>query len=707
LAVFSSTGDTAAHYRIPKGSARLRAGIQALVVPERVVFAMSCRILSLAALAFLAAGLGAAEDPDRPTDLQPVAPVGQTRLANIRNYGGGMEFNFALSPDGKIAAMGSHNCVLVYDLSRPQAQQPHTLNAENLYLYGAAVAIAPDGKTVAAVPAQHGQNGAVHFWDAVSGKVTHEIDNDQPFFGLAFSPDGKALALCGQRGLELWDAANGDELRVIPSTAPNNFFRLAAFAPDGRTLATASGDATVQLWEAATGKERRKFRVPVEGAPVNPRFRHYNSSPLTALAFSQTGDLLAVGTQDGGIRLYDLAADQELPPLAGHQGAVRALAFTPDGRRMFSFDADGLRLAWNARRLSQHTDKLPRLSDSELEDLWHDLADADAFHTYRAVRHLSADPKRGLALLRRHIQPVPQGDTARIEKLVGDLQNPNPALRRKAMMELRQHGEAAYAALNKLGEGPRAGNQSIQILMNRLEAQANTPDRQRSIKAMQVLERIGGADAKELVEKTAKGAAGAPLTVAAKAALDRWPAGSGKAAAKAAATVEAMWADLAGDDAGRAYRAIHALAAAPERALPLLREHLKPPLPMDPRQIERWLTDLDSNDFPTRQKAMEELGKVGRPAEAALKKTLAGKPSPEVRKRVEELLKRLESNDLPAELLRNLRALEVLTRLDPREAEPLLQVLAGGPPEDRLTREAKTSLQRLSARSGDGRPAIP
>ncbi len=51
--------------------------------------------------------------------------------------------------------------------------------------------------------------------------------------------------------------------------------------------------------------------------------------------------------------------------------------------------------------------------------------------------------------------------------------------------------------------------------------------------------------------------------------------------------------------------------------------------------------------------------------------------------------------------------LEVLARLDPREAEPLLQVLAKGPPDDHLTREAKLSLQRLSGRPGEGKAVSP
>jgi hypothetical protein len=516
---------------------------------------------------------------------------------------------------------------------------------------------------------------------------------------LTLSPDGKVLALAGQR-LELWDAASGDEIRVFSAAAagPNDFYRLVAFAPDGRTLATAGADATVQLWEVATGKDRLKLRVPVDAAMPSPRFRHYNATALTSLAFSRDNDLLAVGGADAAIRLYDLASGRELPPLSGHSSAVRALAFTPNGRHLVSFDSDGLRLVWNVSQLRKAPPaKLPALSDGELEDLWNELNEADAFHSYRALRYFTADPKRALALFRSRVKPAPAGDADKIDKLVADLQNANPAVRRKAMGELRKHGEAAYGALSRLNDGGRA-MQSVQILLNKLEAQANTPDRVRSLKAVAILERIGGADAKELVEKLAGGAAGVPLTVEAKAALDRWPAADAKAA-PAPVTPAALWNDLASDDGARAYRAIHGLAAVPKNVLPLLREHLKPAAPADPKQIDRLLADLDSTDFATRQQATTELGKLGPAIEPALKKARADSLSAEVRRRLDEVLERIKTYDLPTEVLRNLRALEVLERLDPKEATPLLEALAKGPPDDRLTREARAALRRRAGGS--------
>jgi DNA-binding beta-propeller fold protein YncE len=661
---------------------------------------------ALTALVTLATGLCVAGEPERTADLVPLAPIVHKRFGNFQHMGG-MDQAFALSPNGKTLVIASHNSLVLFDLAANQPFSPQrNLQPENVFFYGASVAFSSDGKTVVAAPSQHGQDFTVHFVDITSGKVTHQIDNDQMFFGLAVSPDGKTLALAGQQNLELWDAASGEEIRVLP-LPPNQVCRQVAFSPDGRTLAAAAAaDGTVRLWEIATGKERDQFRIAAESSPQNPRFRNFNNSAVGALAFSRDGAVVAIGGNDGAVHLYDLTTRQELPPLSGHLGAVRAIAFTPDGRRLVSFDSEGVLLGWSAGRIRQPPpDRLPTLSEAELDELWNDLADADSFQTYRAARYLSADPGRAVALFRRHVRPVPAGDAARITQLVNDIQNPTASVRRKAMTELRKHGEAAYGALSLVADG-RRHLPAVQSLMNRLEAQANTPDRQRSLKAVGILARIGSAQARALVEELAKGAPGVALTVEAKMALDRWASASANSAV-APASAETLWADLAREDAGRAYRAIHALAAAPQQALPLLRQHLKPASVPDARRLDRCLAELDSNDFAVRQKATEELAKLGVAAESAMRKALAQKPSLEARRRLKELLERLKVRELPTDVLRDLRALEVLERLDARDAEPLLEALARGAPEDRRTQEAQATLRRLSRPIPATRAAVP
>jgi hypothetical protein len=159
----------------------------------------------------------------------------------------------------------------------------------------------------------------------------------------------------------------------------------------------------------------------------------------------------------------------------------------------------------------------------------------------------------------------------------------------------------------------------------------------------------------------------------------------------------ALWADLAGD-AAQSYQAIRALAASPEQAVSFLRERLKPVRPLtaaDRKRIARWLADLDSDRFEVRQRAAAELEALGEPAAPALRKAL-GSPSPEVRRRAEALLAKVDGPSLTPERLRALRAVEALEHAGTPEARRLLEALSRGAAEAPLTREARLALERLA-----------
>jgi hypothetical protein len=102
--------------------------------------------------------------------------------------------------------------------------------------------------------------------------------------------------------------------------------------------------------------------------------------------------------------------------------------------------------------------------------------------------------------------------------------------------------------------------------------------------------------------------------------------------------LDACWAALADADAARAYEAVWALAAAPEQAVQLLQRQLQPVPQPASMIVGRLIVDLDNNDFHVREKAMEELSKLGDAAAHALQQALEGKPAPEVRRRLQPLL---------------------------------------------------------------------
>jgi hypothetical protein len=106
--------------------------------------------------------------------------------------------------------------------------------------------------------------------------------------------------------------------------------------------------------------------------------------------------------------------------------------------------------------------------------------------------------------------------------------------------------------------------------------------------------------------------------------------------------LKALWADLMGDDAAKAHRAIWALVAKPDQAMPLLKSHLRP-VPEDSKQALQWIAELDDDRPEVRKKALAELEKMGQAAAPALRRKLAEQPSTEARRRMEGVLGKLEA----------------------------------------------------------------
>jgi hypothetical protein len=159
---------------------------------------------------------------------------------------------------------------------------------------------------------------------------------------------------------------------------------------------------------------------------------------------------------------------------------------------------------------------------------------------------------------------------------------------------------------------------------------------------------------------------------------------------------DTLWADLAGDDAEKAYKAICLLAADKLLMTSLFKDHLRPTEPADRRRVTGLIADLDVNQFEKREAATRELAKLADLAEPFLRETLAGKPSAEVKQRIEQLLEDLSHGALPIE---QERALEALEQSGSAEARQLLESLAKGAPEARLTKQAMASMKRLAKRN--------
>jgi WD40 repeat protein len=161
-----------------------------------------------------------------------------------------------------------------------------------------------------------------------------------------------------------------------------------------------------------------------------------------------------------------------------------------------------------------------------------------------------------------------------------------------------------------------------------------------------------------------------------------------------AGDMEKWWQALADDDAAKAFAAMGDFGAAPKQAVAWFKVQVKPAAPLDPQGTQELVKQLNDDQFKVREKASGELLKLGELVVPVLDKALADDPSPETRRRLEDLRAKLTGFVLSGEKLRVFRAVEVLERMGTPEARQLLQALAEGAPGALVTVSAQAALKR-------------
>jgi WD40 repeat protein len=232
--------------------------------------------------------------------------------------------------DGELFIWNTINNTVQYTLTRHQVEIRR-------------VAFAPDGRQLVSAD----ESGKVLLWDVDSGMLLRELQGHRDYVGsLAFSADGLLLASgsCGQRRadrscsqgeIRVWRLVDGQQLGE-PLANHTDWVNDLAFAPNAPILASGSRDKSVMLWDVAPDGTIR-LRDVLNG--------HTNT--VLNVQFTPDGQRLASGGWDRVIKLWrvsDGTLEQELP--AKHQSPVLNLVFRPGSDELITTGQAGEMLRW-------------------------------------------------------------------------------------------------------------------------------------------------------------------------------------------------------------------------------------------------------------------------------------------------------------------------------------------------------------------------
>jgi WD40 repeat protein len=372
--------------------------------------------------------------------------------------------------------------------------------------------LSPDGQRVASVTLS--AEPKVSLSDVKDGKpeVAAALPDNSRVVEVRFSPDSRRLLLRSWYGaLRILDSATGQPVLDLSSGTPRRSIALGAFAADGRSVVLMD-EGRLCIRELASGKDRLQIpltRNPYEGSSV--------------LALSPDGRFLArsfFNGKDGSILVFSTATGKQLAHWSAELGTSQAVAISPDSRLLATGGYDGTMLLWKL----PENDGLPAtLPQEEAAAFWRALADFDAALANRALAGLAAAPAQAVPLIKERFRTEWKKLSAeQVARWIAELDNDSFKVRERAASGLAEAGADVVAELREaLANNPTVeAKKRLEDLVNRL-SNGGSPERLRSLRAIEVLERIGTAQAKELLRELSRKSLPADLDDEIQASLRR------------------------------------------------------------------------------------------------------------------------------------------------------------------------------------------
>jgi WD40 repeat protein len=382
-------------------------------------------------------------------------------------------------------------------------------------------AIADDGATIVA---NNSAGGGIQLWDMSKQppRLVHLPANigEQPI-PLAFSPDARLSATMFTADRTTQQVLITDltqRRREVARLVDSNGQQALSGQFAGTRLFATRSSRQIALWDVLSGKTVAKVNT--------------TSAGTTAMTCSPDGRLLVWAESDENrtIHLYDSLNGREVGWFAGHGGFVQCLCLALKGERqvLLSGSQDSTSLVWDLRDIVETLRATtPALADEQPDQLWADLGADDATAMHRASWILTAAGEQAVPLLSQRLEPVPidheLGD--KVAQLVEQMDDDQFASREEATRRAAELGDLAEPFLLEALKTTRSAEARHRV--RRLLADiASKPlvvssDQQRTIRAVQILEQIGGDASLETLRRITAGQPSARLTREAQNALAR------------------------------------------------------------------------------------------------------------------------------------------------------------------------------------------